>query len=122
MDWLEVLERRLPPPNEKPFFHLAAVMAFIALWSWWIGLVVPAWGVPLLLLMLSWALVGFGFYEKTNRLRKELDEIRTHDLAAAVLEEREACAQIALGNQISETSLCAEWGRQCAAAIRRRSS
>lgn len=38
----------------------------------------------------------------------------------AVEVERGACAQVALGVQISETSLCAEWGRQCAAAIRRR--
>ena len=41
-------------------------------------------------------------------------------VAAAVLEEREACAQVAIGSQISEASLSAEWGRQCAAAIRRR--
>lgn len=45
-----------------------------------------------------------------------------HDAAVRVDERRkvlEEAARVAIGYQISETSLCAEWGRQCAAAIRR---
>lgn len=45
-----------------------------------------------------------------------------HDAAVRAEERRkvlEEAATVALGHQISETSLCAEWGRQCAAAIRR---
>ncbi|GEM_PF-3814560 len=54
-----------------------------------------------------------------KRLREEIKRLwEAKDLA--VLSERESCARIALGSQISETSLSAEWGRQCAAAIRRR--
>lgn len=62
--------------------------------------------------------------QKNQQLIRELEERQEQEvlrrIAAAVAEEREACAQVALGVQINETSLCAEWGRQCAAAIRRR--
>jgi hypothetical protein len=55
---------------------------------------------------------------ENKQLREEIKRLwEAKDLA--VLSERESCARIALGSQISETSLSAEWGRQCAAAILR---
>ena len=59
-----------------------------------------------------------GLRRGDTELREEIKRLWVaKDLA--VLSERESCARIALGSQISETSLSAEWGRQCAAAIRK---
>lgn len=54
-----------------------------------------------------------------EQLRKEITRLHeAKDLA--VSGENEACARVALGSQISDTSLSAQWGRECAAAIWRR--